>query len=519
MADISPDTGSEILRATALTKSFAGVQALRNGSLSLRTGEIHALVGENGAGKSTLVRIVSGALAPDDGELFIGGKPVDQFSPLRARELGVSVIYQQPALFPELSVAENLALGLEPPSLWRKIDHAHRTARAIELLDRVGAGIDPALPVRRLSMPQQQLVEIARALGRSSRILILDEPTASLSEREVEKLSAILKELRREGIAIVLITHRMNEIFALADRITVLRDGETVTTLPIGEIDRPGLIRLMVGRELSTVFPARPPGLREGVEVMRVENLSSRALGLNDVSFNLRAGEILGLAGLVGAGRSELAQAIFGLHPIDGGRILIRCPNRPGQEEILDEVVISSPAKAIAAGLAYVPEDRRRHGVIPELSIAVNSTLAVLPRLARASLIDLAAERQLAVDFATRLQLKTSSLFAPVATLSGGNQQKVALTRWLATNPGILILDEPTQGIDVGAKAEIHRIMRDLAGRGMAIIMISSELPEILGMSDRILVMRGGSAVATFDRSEASPEKIISLALGHQPTD
>jgi rhamnose transport system ATP-binding protein len=516
MAEKSSDNRLEILAANGLTKSFAGVQALRDGSLRLLAGEIHALVGENGAGKSTLVRIISGALAPDGGELWIGGKLVSNFSPLWARELGVSIIYQQPALFPELTVAENLALGLESPSLWRIIDQDQRRERGVELLARIGAGIDPSLPVRKLSMPQQQLVEIARALGRSSRILILDEPTASLSEREVESLFAILRELRREGIAIILITHRMDEIFTLADRITVLRDGETVTTQPVKEIDRAGLIRLMVGREMSTVFPPRAADTVAGKVLIKVEELSSRAVRLENISFTLHSGEILGLAGLVGAGRSELAQTIFGLHPLDRGRILI---NHPGEEERLQEVVINSPAEAIAAGIAYVPEDRRRHGVIPELSITVNSSLAILPRLSRRGIVDRAAERLLAAAFASRLRLKASSLHAPVATLSGGNQQKVALARWLATNPRILILDEPTQGIDVGAKAEIHRLMRELASQGMAIIMISSELPEIIGMSDRILVMRSGSTVATLDKCEASPERIISIALGHQHFD
>jgi rhamnose transport system ATP-binding protein len=515
MAEISLDSGQDLLRANGLTKSFAGVEALRRATLSLRAGEIHALVGENGAGKSTLVRLISGAIAPDAGELHIGGQLVDEFTPLRAREMGVSVIYQQPALFPELSVAENLALGLEPPTLWRKIDHAQRRRQAIELLERVGARIDPALPVRQLTMPQQQLVEIARALGRSARILILDEPTASLSEREVESLFAILRDLRRAGIAIIHITHRMDEIFALADRITVLRDGETIATLPTAATDRQGLIRLMVGRELAAVFPPRPAAAASGATVLQVDDLTCRAQGLAGISFSLRAGEILGLAGLVGAGRSELAQTLFGLHQRDGGRVLVGGGRVDGD---LEEIEITSPAAAIAAGIAYVPEDRRRHGVIPELPITFNSSLAVLPRLAPAGLIDLRAERRLANDLATRLQLKAAALYAPVATLSGGNQQKVALSRWLATNPRILILDEPTQGIDVGAKAEIHRLMRELAGQGMAILMISSELPEIIGMSDRILVMRSGRVAATLTKDEATPEKVISIALGHDPT-
>ena len=495
---------AELLSAENLTKSFAGVQALRRGAIDLRAGEIHALVGENGAGKSTLIRIIAGALSPDSGSLTIGGHPVTEFSPVAARELGVSVIYQQPALFPDLTVIENLALGLESPSLWRRIDWTARRKRAVELLDRVGAVIDPDSIVSSLSMPQQQLVEIARALGRSARILILDEPTASLSEREVGNLFRILRELRRQGLAIVYISHRIEEIFALADRVTVLRDGETVLTESIEQTNRVSLIRMMVGREIEAVFPKREVAI--GETILRVDNLSSSTAGLSNISLELRTGEILGLAGLVGAGRSELARCLFGLHSIAAGSIWI------GGEQ--KESLIHSPADAIEAGIAYVPEDRRRHGVIQELSIVRNGSLAVLPRLTRRGLLDQARERQLAAFYAERLRLRADTLYANVSTLSGGNQQKVALARWLATNPSILILDEPTQGIDVGAKAEIHRLMGELAATGMAILMISSELPEILGMCDRIAVMRGGRISATLERSEATPERIISIALG-----
>jgi rhamnose transport system ATP-binding protein len=503
-----------VLQATGLVKSFAGVRALRDGSLTLNGGEIHALIGENGAGKSTLIRLLAGALAPEGGELSIGGQLVTEFSPLRARELGVSVIYQQPALFPELSVAENLALGLEPPRLWRRVDHRARLRRAAALLERVGAAIDPQAPVRQLSMPQQQLLEIARALGRESKILILDEPTASLSEREVANLFRILQELRRQGLAIVYISHRMEEIFSLADRVTVLRDGQTIATHAIDQIDRPTLIRLMVGRELAADFSAQVPGPVTGEAVLRIESLSSRTVGLADITLELHAGEILGLAGLVGAGRSELARTIFGLHPLDAGRILIR-----SRDQAWQTFQPTAPAEAIEAGIAYVPEDRRRHGVIAELSIIQNDSLAVLSRISTAGFIDRRAERQLALDYADRLRLKAATLYDPVSTLSGGNQQKVALTRWLATNPRILILDEPTQGIDVGAKAEIHRLMRELAATGLAILMISSELPEIIGLSDRIAVMRAGRIAATLDRQEVTPESIISIALGHADED
>lgn len=514
MRSTDADEGREVLLASGLKRSFAGVQALRNGSLSLRAGEIHALVGENGAGKSTLIRIISGAIAPDGGELWIGGQLVSDFTPLHARALGVSVIYQQPALFPSLTVAENLALGLEPPGLWRRVDKAARVRRARELLDRVGANIDPTLVVGGLTLPEQQLVEIARALGRASRILILDEPTAALSDREVAGLFAVLTELRRQGIAIVYISHRLDEIFTLADRVTVLRDGETISTLARPEVDRPQLIRLMVGRELATVFPARSDDRVASETILRVEQLTSHGVGLCGVSFDLRAGEILGLAGLVGSGRSELARTIFGLHPVDGGRLLVR---KPGGD--LSPVSISDPATAVNAGIAYLPEDRRRHGIVPELPITSNTTLAALPRVSVSGLIDHSAEIELTTQLAVGLQLKAMALFSPVATLSGGNQQKVALARWLATRPRIMILDEPTQGIDVAAKAEIYQHIRDLARQGVGIILISSELPEILGMSDRIIVMRRGRSVAVLSGSEATSEGVISIAFGHDLSD
>ena len=492
-----------LLTARSIAKSFAGVQALKQASLELRAGEIHALVGENGAGKSTLIKIISGALQADSGELEIDGHRLVENSPALAKSLGISVIYQQPALFPELSVTENLALGLEPPGNWRRIDWRARRARARELLARVGAEIDPELPVKALSMPQQQLIEIARALGGSARVLILDEPTASLSEREVENLFRILGELRAQGIGMIYISHRLDELFALADRVTVLRDGQTIAQMSMRETSRQELIKLMVGRELSAVFPKREAPI--GQTILHIENLSSREAGLHGITLEVRAGEILGLAGLVGAGRSELARTLFGLHAIDQGRILIK-----GRE-----ARIGSPEQAVEAGIAYVPEDRRRHGVIAELSISANSTLALLPRLSSHGFLRFREERRVAASFAERLRVKAPALYTPVSALSGGNQQKVALARWLATKPSVLILDEPTQGIDVGAKAEIHRLMCDLAEEGMAVLMISSELPEILGMSDRIAVMRHGAIAGIVNRAEATPDRIIGLAFGH----
>src|SRR5262249_9657702 len=504
-----------LLKADSITKSFGAVRALKGVSFDLRAGEVHALVGENGAGKSTLIKIITGALQPDRAEaggscsLFINGQHVVENTPSFAQRLGVAAIYQQPALFPDLSVTENLALGLEQGGLLRRVSWRRRNARARELLDRIGARIDPQTPASALTMPEQQLVEIARALGSSpeagAEILIMDEPTASLAERETEHLFKVISELRAQGAGVIYISHRLEELFEIADRVTVLRDGETVATRAMKEIDQAELIHLMVGRELSAVFPKRE--VKIGQTVLEVRNLSSRAAGVHNVSLSVRAGEILGLTGLVGAGRTELARALFGLLPSDDGSVLLRSPN-------LGEVTIDSPAKAVELGIAYVPEDRRRHGAILEMPIAANMTLAILDRISNLKFLDFKSEKKIAVDFAQRLSVKTPATFAPVGALSGGNQQKVALARWLATAPRILILDEPTQGIDVGAKSEIHRLMLDLAEAGMAIIMISSELPEILGMSDRIAVMRGGTIAGLMERSEATQQKIIELGLG-----
>jgi rhamnose transport system ATP-binding protein len=527
-----------ILKADSISKSFGAVRALKGVSFDLRAGEVHALVGENGAGKSTLIKIITGALQPDKPEagdtcsLFINGQYVVENSPSLAKRLGVAAIYQQPALFPDLSVAENLALGLEPGGLLRRVSWRGRNTRAKELLDRIGARIDPNTPASALTMPEQQLVEIARALGSSpdtgAKILIMDEPTASLAERETEHLFKVIAELRAQGAGVIYISHRLEELFRIADRVTVLRDGETVATRAMNEVDQAELIHLMVGRELTAVFPKREVKISE--TVLEIRNLSSRAAGIHNVSLSVRAGEILGLTGLVGAGRTELARVLFGLLPSDNGSVFLRSPNSERRSRglsershrshmshkshELNEVKIDSPAKAVELGIAYVPEDRRRHGAILEMPIAANVTLAILDRISNLKFLDFKSEKKVAVDFATRLSVKTPATFAPAGALSGGNQQKVALARWLATNPRVLILDEPTQGIDVGAKSEIHRLMCDLAEAGMAIIMISSELPEILGMSDRIAVMRGGTVVGLMERNEATQQRIIELGLG-----
>jgi rhamnose transport system ATP-binding protein len=499
----TPTPSPTLLRLTGISKAFFGVQALKSVSFDLRAGEVHALVGENGAGKSTLIKVITGAHQPDDGTIEVQGREVVANDPVRARALGVAAIYQQPALFPDLTVAENIALGLEPGGGWRRVNWKRRRERACALLGRIGAAIDPESEVRRLTMPEQQLVEIARALGADARIVIMDEPTASLSDTEVDNLFRVIRELKAQGVGVIYISHRLEELPQVADRVTALRDGALVGTRAMGEVGRAELIRMMVGRELSSVFPKVAVPI--GGTVLELQGVTCVETGVKGVSLSVKAGEILGLAGLVGAGRTELARVLFGLTPADSGTILLN-----GRA-----VVIDSPARASALGIAYVPEDRRRHGVVLEMSVAANATLAVLRDVARFGLIDAAKEHALAGSFVERLGVKTASLDAPVGSLSGGNQQKVALARWLAAGPKVLILDEPTQGVDVGAKSEIHRLMCELAGKGLAVLMISSELPEILGMSDRIAVMHGGTIVTIVDRAGATQEQLLELALGH----
>ena len=488
-----------LLEAEGINKSFAGVQALRDVSFELRAGEVHALIGENGAGKSTLIKIVTGAVTADSGVIKIAGAPVAHNSPAIARALGIAVIYQQPALFPDLTVAENIALALESGGLWRKVDWKTRSARARELLGRAGSAIDPERTVGTLSMPEQQIVEIAKAIGANARIVIMDEPTASLTDREVDSLFQVIALVRSQGAGIIYISHRLEEISTIADRVTVLRDGQAIGTRRMAEVDRAELIRLMVGRELSAVFPKRQVPMGDVVLELR---------DVGGVSLAVRSGEIVGLAGLVGSGRTELAETIFGLRPANSGEILMRG----------GPVRIQSPADAIALGIGCVPEDRRQHGVVLEMPIAANVSLANLPAVSRRGLIVNARERELARSYVGQLRIKTPSLYAEAGSLSGGNQQKVALARWLAIRPAVMILDEPTQGVDVGSKAEIHRLIVDLAEQGMAILMISSELPEILGMSDRIAVMHDGSITGILTREEATQQKILSLALGHAPS-
>ena len=482
-----------LLKAIDVSKSYAGVTALKSVSFELERGEVQALVGENGAGKSTLIKILTGAVPPDSGRLEFEGRPIAANNPHLSRLLGIAAIYQQPSLFPDLTVAENIALATETRKPFRRVDWGARRIRCRELLARVGSDINPHAIVSSLSMPQQQIVEIAKALGAKAKVLILDEPTASLAEREVQNLFRVIRDLRAHGVGLIYISHRLDEILEIADRVTVLRDGCVIETRPMRDVTSAELIRLMVGRELAAAFPKREVALGEVVLELR-----------GRMNLSVRAGEIVGIAGLVGAGRTELAETLFGLHPAAGLEVSLR-------HRVIH---IDSAAKAVELGIAYVPEDRRRHGLIMEMPVAANLTLANLKAIASNGLLNFQRERKLAWQIKEDLSIKTPSVEIAVDHLSGGNQQKVVIGRWLATNPAVLILDEPTQGVDVGAKSEIHRIMGELAARGLAILMISSELPEILGMSDRIAVMRGGRIEGVLARSEATPQRILALALG-----
>ena len=493
-----------LLVASQLEKSFPGVRALAGLSFELAAGEVHALVGENGAGKSTFVRIITGAETADAGSLTIDGAPVSFSAPADARARGIAAIYQHPALFPDLSVAENIALPVEGGRPWSRVNWSRRVAESRALLDRLGAAIDVRRRVETLSLPEQQLVEIAKAVGANARILLMDEPTAALTDPEVDRLFAVIGKLRASGAGVLYISHRLDEVRRIANRVTVIRDGQTVASGLAAETNPAEIIRLMVGRAVEHV-PGVSSRSSRGV-ALEVRGLSSASAGVSDISFSACAGEILGVAGLVGSGRSELAETLFGLRPAETGEIFVRGARQ----------TFRSPSEAVRAGLAYVPEDRRRHGVLAELSVAANTSLASLGRVSSSGFVSRQAERELASTYISRFGIRTPSPDTEVGLLSGGNQQKVALARWLATSPSVLILDEPTQGVDVGAKAEIHALMRELVAGGLAIVMISSDLPEILAMSDRVLVMRRGRFSGVLDRADASAEAILGLAVDRE---
>ena len=497
--------GPPLLALEHAAKSFGSVRALEDGSVELRAGEAHGLVGENGAGKSTLVKVLAGVYAPDAGRLLLDGREVRLGGPADARAAGIAVIYQEPTLFPDLSVAENIFMGRQPLAAGRRIDGRELRRRVEALMGRLGVPLDPSRPARGLSIADQQIVEIAKALSFEARVIVMDEPTAALSGAEVARLFAVARALRAHGAAVLFISHRLDEVFALCQRVTVMRDGRQVFTGPLDGLTRDDLVRRMVGRELAAMYPKQAAG--RGEVALSVRRLTREGV-FADVSFDVRHGEIVGLAGLVGAGRSEVARAVFGIDRRDAGEVVVEGRRLPA----------ASPTAAMAAGMGYVPEDRREQGLVMDLSIARNASLASLGRLRRGLLIRAADERRLAADWAARLRLRYARFSDPVAALSGGNQQKVVLAKWLARHPSVLIVDEPTRGIDVATKAEVHRLLSDLAGDGVAVLMISSELPEILGMADRGLVMHEGRLTAELSREEATEERVMFAATGDAAT-
>jgi len=491
-----------LLELTQIDKSFGQVKVLHDVRFDLRAGEVHALMGENGAGKSTLMKILSGFHRMDRGQILLDGQPVEIRDPHHALQLGIATIYQELNLVPTLSVAENIFLGREPrKGTLGVIDWRRMQRDAREVLNQFGLSINPAARVDSLRVAEQQMVEIAKALSINARVLIMDEPTSALTQREIDLLFTCIHNLRAKGVAIVYISHKLDEVFALSDRITVLRDGRWVATQPTADLDAAGVIRLMVGRNLSEMYPKRAVPLRE--TVLSVRQLSRKGV-LHDISFDLRAGEIVGVAGLMGAGKTELAMALFGGTPADSGEVRI--------EGKL--AAISNPAAAIARGISLVPEDRKMQGVLQHMSVQSNITLASLNRLRIGPLIDSGKEKSAVRTAIDRFRIKVSHPGQVVSGLSGGNQQKVALSKWLVDQPKVLMMDEPTRGIDVGAKSEIYRLMVEMAEQGLGILIFSSELPELLGMCDRILVLHQGHLAADLGRDEATQELILTAAMG-----
>ncbi|MFE0753842.1 sugar ABC transporter ATP-binding protein [Inquilinus sp. NPDC058860] len=489
-----------VIAAEGISKSFAGVEVLRGIDLALAGGEIHALLGENGAGKSTFARILAGVHRPSAGRLLLQGRAVEIGSPLEAQRLGITLIHQEPISFPHLSVAENLFIGGGGGGPFSRVRWRGMAAEARRLMDDLGVAIDVGRPTGGLSIADQQMVEIARALAADSRLILMDEPTAPLTPREVETLFAIVRRLRDEGRAVVFISHRLEEVRALCDRVTIFRDGERVATAPAADLPDGEIIRLMIGRPLKAFLHKEKAAI--GETALEVEGLG-RAGRFAGIGFTLRRGEVLGMAGLVGAGRTDVARALFGIAPADRGRIKVK-----GRE-----VAITDPARAIGLGLAYVPEDRAAAGIFRSLPVDQNITAAAPGRIARRGVISPAAERAAARGAIDKLRIRLASPRQPIGELSGGNQQKAILARWLMTDPEILILDEPTRGIDIGVKAEFYDMINALAADGRAILLISSELPELLTLSDRILVMSEGRLTAEFSRAEATQEAIMAAAV------
>ena len=482
-----------------VAKAFGPVLALRSGSIRVEAGSIHGLVGENGAGKSTLVKIIAGVHRRDAGEMLLDGESVDFTSTAASKAAGVAVIYQEPTLFPDLSVTENIFMGRQPLTSGRRLDRARMYAEAEQLFTRLGVRIDPRRPALGLSIADQQIIEIAKAISLDARVLVMDEPTAALSGVEVERLFAVARSLRDEGRALIFISHRFDEVFDLCDTVTVMRDGEYISTSTVADTTVDALVAAMVGREVAELFPKTAAEI--GAPVLEVEDLTRTGV-FHDVSLQVRAGEIVGLAGLVGAGRSEIARAVFGVDSYDSGSVKLDGKAVPR----------SNPRAAIKAGMAFIPEDRRKQGLVIDASVTRNVAGVIRKGLAKAGLITAGMENKASGPWAAKLEVKTSALDMNAATMSGGNQQKVVIAKWLATNPSLLIIDEPTRGIDVGTKAEVHRLLSELAGQGLAILMISSELPEVLGMADRVLVVCEGRLTADIPRDEATPENVMRAA-------
>jgi len=487
-----------LLSMNGITKKYPGVTALDEVSFELKQGEVHCLVGENGAGKSTLMKILGGAVAMDTGMIKISGTAVAVPSPAVAQQLGIGVIYQDFKLVNDLSVAENVLLGQEPLRGWKMIDKNLMHQRVRQVLVQLGEELDTRARVGTLGMAKRQIVEIAKTLVRNVRILVMDEPSASLTDQEIRSMFQVIRRLKGEGVGIIYISHRLDEIFEIGDRVTVLRDGKNVKTARIAEVDRRTLIRWMVGRELEQEYPKVP--LKRGTEILRVEHLGAGRL--RDINFTVTRGEIFGIAGLVGAGRSELAHVIFGASPREMGAVYLEN----------EEFNPSSPREAIEAGVGLLTEDRNRYGLLMQMNVRENISLSRIRDLLRGFRIDKTKEEKAAQGFVDQLKIKTPSLEVGVETLSGGNRQKVVLARWLFTQSKLLIFDEPTAGIDVGAKFEIYNLMNDLAERGIGVIIISSELPELLGMCDRIAVMCDGRITGVLTREESTQERILALA-------
>jgi rhamnose transport system ATP-binding protein len=492
-------TDAALLTLTGVSKSFGAVKALVGADLTVEAGSIHALIGENGAGKSTLVKIIGGLYRRDAGEFLIDGESVDFHNTREAKDAGISVIYQEPTLFPDLTVAENIFVGRQPYNRFGGLDRARMRRETVELTRRLGVPIDPEREARGLSIADQQVVEIAKSISLDAKIIIMDEPTAALSGVEVDRLMGIARQLRDEGRGLIFISHRFDEVFALCDVLTVMRDGAYIATSRTADVTEDDIIRQMVGRSVENLFPKEDAVI--GGPVLEVKNLSSAGV-FDDVSFTVRSGEIVCFAGLVGAGRSEIARAVFGVDRYDSGSVAIEGKTVPAH----------NPMGAMRLGMGFVPEDRRKQGLAMAAGVQENITLAIREDLAKLGFITSAMEEPSARTWAARLQVKTHSLDTEASMLSGGNQQKVVLGKWLATQPKILIVDEPTRGIDVGTKSEVHRLLSELAGRGVAVLMISSELPEVLGMADRVLVVREGRITADLPRTEATPENVMYAA-------